>query len=354
MSEDFTSMNNPRFLYRAGLKHPFPDWVANEPMPAKEDFLNKSAAAFADPARRLLPICTPQAAFHSALNLMACPADFDEAAFERVKAACEQFQIEGDIAPYAQMFALDIEKSASVEAPSVRFAIDTVVDGQEYRLLPMSDGDDLVESAFELAKMAAENRIPISMLVGAAREIVKTAEDLGVSAQLPRTVTWFGSERYPDADRAAKLLEGRSLLCKDASARETLEAEYAAAIDDLVSDPDSAMEKIAALDYVAGISVPCRVAGPVPTPFDVVFGGPLVSEIEKAATENVLIRDVLVPLSAIQSIPDIEAEFKLSKSAASDLSIMRDGGDGRDISLVVAVWDDEDQKTLLRLAAQAA
>lgn len=354
MNEDFTVMHNPQFLYRAGLHHPFPDWVANEPIPSAEDFVEKSAAAFADPGRRLLPICTPNAAFHSMLNVMAHPEQFDERTFDRVKSACSQFQIEADIAPYAQLFVSEFEKKAAAadEQPQLRFAIDTVIGDQEYRLLPLQDREDVVTSSFELAKMASENRVPLPIFVSAAREVVKAAAEFGVD-KLPDTVAWYGADRHPDAERAARLLKGRADLCKDATVRETIARDYQEALADLEKDPDVAMEKIAAIDFVVGIPSSCRLASPIPNPFEIVFGGPLDSEVEKAAAANSLIRDILVPVEALRAIPVEEVEFKLSKSASDEFFNIREEGDGRDFTFVVGNWGEEDQRTLLRLAAQA-
>lgn len=126
MTQDFTTMTTPRFLYLAELNRPLPAWVANAPMPQKEDFVKKAATAFADVHRRLLPIATKSATFHSALNIFAHMDDYSDEVFERVKEACSHFGIEDDVAPYAELFANEIEKSASADViPEGRFAIDT-------------------------------------------------------------------------------------------------------------------------------------------------------------------------------------------------------------------------------------
>jgi hypothetical protein len=355
MSEDFTSLNNPSFLYRAGLHHPFPDWVVNEAMPEKSDFVEKSAAAFADPARRLLPICTPSAAFHSAINILACPEEFDEAAFERVKSACAHYGIEQDLLPYAELFADDIEKSAALnEFPEGRFAIDTLLGGEAYQLLPLNDGDDVASSAFDLAKMAADRRIPLLLMVPAAREIVKAAADYDVKTTLPEIVVRYGTPRFADADEAAKLIEGREQFCKDAGIRGEVAKLYQGALEGLEEDPDGAMEKIASIDHLTGIEPKYKVSAGVPNPFDIVFSGALESEAEKAATENLLVRDVLVPLEAVKQIPPLDADFRLSKEAAEDFAKLRETRDARDLSLAVENWPEEDQRTLLRLAVDSA
>lgn len=354
MSEDFTSLNNPRFLYRAGLHHPFPDWVASEAMPEKADFAEKTAAAFADPARRLLPICTPSAAFHSAINMFACPDEFDEATLERVKSACAHYGIEQDIFPYAELFVDEFEKSAAHnEFPEGRFAISTTLGDELFQLLPLNDADDVVSSSFDLAKMASDRRIHLLMLVPAAREIVKAAVDYGVT-QLPELIYRYGTPRFADADEAARLLAGREQFCKDASIRDSVAADYQAALADVESDPDVAMEKIAAIDHAAGVEHSYKVSALVRNPFDIVFSGALESEAVKAATAHVMVRDVLIPLGEVKKIGIKDAEWMLSKEASADFTRLRTTDDARDLSIAIENWPEDDQRTILRLAVASA
>lgn len=355
MAEDFTTTNNPKYLYLAELHRPFPEWVAAQEMPSADAFSKMASTAFADPGRRLLPIATKEAAFHSAINLFACMDQFDEAVFERVKSACAMYGIEGDIAPYAELFAEEVEKSASEQiVPEGRFAIDTQLGGEHFKLLPINDTHEVIQSAFDLAKMASENRIHFLLMVPAARELVKVAGEMGVNG-LPEMVVRFGSERFPDAEKAASLIAGREGLCRDADTRAVLPALYKEALASLNDDPDAAMEKIAAIDHQAGISVNYRLNSAVPTPFDIVFGGQLMSEAIKAAQENVLVfDDVTVPLVELKKIPTIDAEFRLSKQASESFSKIRDVDDARDVSLAIAGWSETDKRTLLRMAVDAA
>jgi hypothetical protein len=129
---------------------------------------------------------------------------------------------------------------------------------------------------------------------------------------------------------------------------------HAAAVDAIDEDPDAAMEKIAAIDSAVGIKTNYSKSARVPTPFDIVFSGFLDSEVEKAAKENVLIRNIPIPLGALQKIEFITADYKLSKSAAASFGKIRDCDDARDISLTVEGWLENDQRTLLRLAVESA
>ena len=347
---DFTTSSNPRFLYFAELRRPFPDWVAAEPSPLAADFEKKSSAAFADTARRLLPISDKVATFHSALDLFAHADDYSSDVFDRVKSACEFFGIEEDIAPYADMFADRLEKSAADSQPDEgRFAIRETLNGTDFTLLPLNDASDVEASAHDLAKMAADRRIHFLMLVPAAQEVVKAASELGVNG-LPELIVRLGAERVPNLEKAAGLIAGREAYCKGAN-QDVIREGYAEAL--ATEDPIEAMCKIAAIDDSIGLRYNYREGARIPLPNEIVFCGPTMFEIEKAAKENVSIGNVLIPLNDMKKIDPTEASFKLSKSAGDGFKACIDSSDARDLSVAVMGWEDADARTLLRLAVAA-
>lgn len=351
MTQDYTTISNPKSLYRAELHHPFPEWVASSPLPESQEFEKKAAVAFADRERRLLPICDKISTFHSAIDLFANVTNYDELTFDRVKEACDYYGIQDDIRPYVELFAAELSKSADFAEPTEgRFAISDDTDADLLRLLPINDAHEVRVAAVDLSKMAGENRIPFVMFVDAAREIVKAASDYNIDEALPRIVTHFGTERLPDTEKAAQLIQGRNQLCKTEALRDSVGQLYQEAIATIETDADEALSKIATIDELAGVSTNYRVSSRVPTPFDIVFSGITVAELDKAAKENVVVREVLIPISVVQAIDRQKALYCLSKSAAETLLRLRDSGDAKDLSLAADNWTELDQKTLLRLA----
>ena len=354
MVADFTTSNNPQFLHFAEVQRPFPDWVASAPIPAAEEFQKCSASAFADRGRRLLPILSKEATFHSALDLFAHVEDYEPEVFERVKNACAFHGISEDVAPYADVFADRFEKSATESiAPPGRFAIDTEFGDQRFQLLPLDDAASVYDSAYELAKMAGERRIHFLQLVPAAVEVVKAAADFGVE-NLPRMIVHLGSERLPDFEKAAELIEGREKLAKSDHA--TLRGLYHGAVKEAADGEITAVEcmtKIAAIDDTAGLTYRFKESAVFPNALDIVFTGPLLSEVEKQATLLVSVRDVLIPLVEVKSLNLVDADFKLSKSAGESLRKNIGTNDAKDISLAVMSWEEKDQRTLLRILANA-
>jgi hypothetical protein len=301
----------------------------------------------------LLPIRDKVSTFHSAVDLFANVANYSSDVFERVKSACEFFQIEEDVAPYADIFADSFEKQASdATVPSGRFAIDQEIGGTRYQLLPLNDAQDVRDSAHELAKMASESRIHFLSLLPAAQHIAKAAEELNVH-DVPPMINRLGLERCADIDKAEISLQGREKFAKSLD-QVVVKAEYASIIAEAKSGditPWACMQKIAALDDTIGIRCRYSEASPVLNPSEIVFSGPLVREVEKAARDNVSIKDVLIPLTVIQGVSLEEADFKLSKTAGHTFAQLVGSDDAKDLSLAIMGWDDADQRTLLRMAA---
>lgn len=347
MPNDFTTDPNPRYLYVAELHHPFPAWVANAPIPSANQFTKKANAAFADSARRLLPIADSVSTFHSAINLFADVSKFPDAAFDRIKEACEFFGIADEVAPYAEVFAGRIEKSAT-QAPSIEFAINEEIGGNQFRLLPLADADDVADAGFQLAKMAADARIHFIHFARAARKIVKAAEDKNVS-NLPEMVRRVGVERVHNFTKAASILGNRAEAAKIGDP-EVIHQSYMEALQE--TDPHTAVEKIAAIDTAVGISHRYYNGASLPLPTDIVFNGPLVSEVEKIARAHAAIGNVLVPLDELKKVDRRALAFSLSKEAGEAIvRVLDDTADATDVSLLVDSWVDTDRRTLLRLAA---
>jgi hypothetical protein len=154
-------------------------------------------------------------------------------------------------------------------------------------------------------------------------------------------------------EKAARYIQGREKFAKQADTV-AAKAEYEEIITEAKAGtitPWLCMQKIAALDDALGIRCRYNEASPVMNPSEIVFSGPLVREVEKAARCNVAIKDVLVPLSVVRSINFDEASFKLSKTAGHTLKQLSHSDDAKDLSLAIMGWDDADQRTLLRMAA---
>ena len=359
MAKDYTTDHNPTYLYYADLHCPFPEWISGKPVPENGAFEKKASAAFADVRRRLLPITDKVSAFYSALNVMANSEEFDEAVMDRVKSACVSYGIESDVLPYADLFLDNMEKEAAADQPrGGRFAIDTELGGKSIQLLPLDDVMDVVSSASDLVKMASERRIHYLQLLPACQEIVKAASEYGVKDRLPKLITAVGTDRMTDFEKAAKLIENREKHAKNdkEGARELGKREYADILTKGASgeySPEECIEKIATVDELLQIPYRYRHGIGVPLPHEIIANDAAWSEIEKTASDHLLVDDIVIPLDAVKKVSDVAAEFRLSKEAAAEFKIYRDGTDARELSLKVSEWNELDKGTLLKCILDA-
>lgn len=352
---DYTYTNNPRSIYLAEMAVPFPQWIKGRPIPTSDELVKLASVAFADRARRLLPIHEKEAAFFSAVDYFANAGEYPEDAFDYIKEACDHFGIGADVAPYAEYFAGEFEKRAADASPAEvgRFAISTSLNGKDFKILPLNDAYEITKSAKDLVRMVDENRIHYLMFVDAAREVVKAATEAACVTELPGLVTHAGTPRFEDLEKAARMIESRRpLVGQFEGAFDAYTGAIKAAAAGKIT-PEECMQKIAATDDVIGLRYNYNLRSRVPLPHDIVFGGPSLPEVEKAAAENVMVRGVPVPLRVINLIPKIDCEFHLEKSAADRLIELRADGQAVPISHEVSTWPDTDQKTLLRLAIDA-
>lgn len=351
---DYTRTNNPRSIHLAEMARPFPEWVKGSPIPAAAELEKLASVAFADRAHRLLPIHDKAAAFYSAVDYFANVDKYPADTFDTIKEACHHFHIGQDVAPYAEIFAEGFEKRAAADAPAEqaagRFAVETHLDGREFRILPLNDAYEINKSASDLRTMVAERRIHYLMFVEAAREIVKAAAETEGVDELPAVIEAAGVARFPDFAKAASLIESRRSVVKD---HEGAYAAYTGAVAEGAAgtiSPDECMQKLAAIDDALGVKYRHDAHTRVPLPHVIIFGGPRVDAVEKLAAARVLVRSVPIPLEAVRKIPTIDIHFHLEKAAAQQLLTLRDNGNAAPLSLAAAEWSEDDQKTLLRLA----
>ena len=350
---DYTHTNNPRSIYLAEMAVPFPQWVKGCPIPTADGLVKLASVAFADRGRRLLPVHEKEAAFFSAVDYFANVDKYPEATFAYIKEACDHFGIGADVAPYADHFSGVFEKRASDAAPAPaagRFAISTHLNGNDFKLLPLNDAYEITKSAKDLVKMVDENRIHYLMFVDAAREIVKAAAEACVTHELPGLVSHVGTPRFEDLDKAWNMIESRRpLVGKFDGAFEG----YTSAVKEASAGkitPEQCMQKIAAIDDAIGLRYNYNPRTRVPLPHDIVFGGPSLPEVEKAAAANVMVRGVPIPFRVVRAIDGLTAHYKLTKSAAEELLELRVAPGAAPLSLAVEKWASDDQKELLRLA----
>lgn len=341
--DDYTQTNNPRSLHAAEKIHKFPAWVAEEPVDTN-DLVKKASAAFADTERRLLPIHTRGATFRSAVDLFANFNSYSMGVCERVKSAAVTFDLMDDLQPYLP--AEEQEKSAAFE--DTKYALDYIHGDRHVQALPISTPGMTYDSSRELTKMASNGQVHFLQLRAAAQDIVKAANTFEVD--IPELIGMLGTERLPDLEKAANILENRgAMVSRDPSvdkAYKDLATQARAG-----ADPEELMVKIASVDANSGMRYRYNPRGIAVLPSSVVYSGPPISLLEKAANAYAVTGDTEIPMEAFLAIPQEDLITQLSKEAGELVIDARSGG-GMKMTDCLEKIASSDRKLVIQLAVK--
>lgn len=346
-----------RLLAVADSRIPFPEWVRESVLPDPQHLEKAAATAFADEARSL-PIQDKVSTFLSAIQVVSEPEKYAEKIASRVQKAVAHFGIEGDIAPYADLAIDELEKVASSSPVEITYAIELQDDGVQ--VLPLNDKSATEYAAAEVWKMAGQGDLPHMLVVEALPKIVAAAEQFG--AEIPDRLVKMAKaseNHWLDWDKAEKLTEGRHFRATRGDAEEAKQ-HYAGVLKEARAEeisPDEAVMKLAAVDLLYGVqpSYPLKYASTrlpthVPTPTEIVYcGDDDLQETCKAATENVLVRETLIPFVEFKNLPKEEIRLRLSKEAAQKWDEMPENFDAIDATEFMDKLANEDVQVFVEV-----
>jgi hypothetical protein len=360
--KDYMTDENPTPLFVAEAAREMPDYVKQGSFPTEEEVKELAPAMFADPFARQLPCHTKVAMllsgiyFHGSDEWRSTPKEIREAVAARLEKAAAFHGITEDLDFYKNVF-VQLEKSAALddvpdEEAMCKYAL-WVADGAVTRAYyPMGDEHDIVKSARNVEEDAHYGRIPADWYVTACRELVKAAGELGVPADnLPARVRAAGEIRYPDFDYAELVVEMR----KKAGVSEDSAVTYREIVD-------SAREEFAASGSIEGVEkwanlwLDLDAVNKVsygrgsPDPYQAFFSGAPAAEVEKAASEIVLVHDALVPRDVFTRIDRGFVKTAFAKEAhgiITEAIRLAEAGDAPGAGQVLLDLDVEDSRDLL-------
>jgi hypothetical protein len=358
--KDFVSDNNPTAIYHAARELGAPAYVKEANIIQPQDLAALAGVAFADPEERAFPIHTKAATWLSyvwAKGHECCSKITDS-----IKAAGEVHGITEDLQNIDTLFTA--AKQAS-EPETARFALHVDFGGHagmaKRAFYPIHDIGSVLGSSELMMKDAAENRLPVDYFYLAARELVKAAREFGLhDYEIHPKVLLAGEERIPDFETArweAGRRKKAGLSDEQVGVYQELvagaELEYKASAD---ADRHQCMNKWASLwaDLDAVNAVP---HGDMLDPFQAFFSGTRVEDLDKQASQHVVIQDVLVPRMEFYTLTDNRIKAAFSKEAAElifGVKAMLHGlsshtlEGAKEASERLAGLSEEDQKELLR------
>lgn len=292
MTMDFTTDQNPTALYEVGIKagDKLPEYVKEASVLQAEDVAPLANIAFADSFNRLFPIHTKAATYMSAVYL-AGNGDTKSHTFKNVQKAAEFYGITEDVDAAIDLLP-QTEKSAS--AKQEKYALHfNLEEENSWEAYPINNEVEVSKAAMDVLRDWHDDHIPADWFFRAAQNVVKQAHALNIDHNtLPAAIWSVGEERLVDFNNALEAAKYR--------AREAGEKDYAEAVKEAAEGKitvDEMLDKWMFLDVLN--SVNHKTAG---TPHEILFSGPLASEVEKLAAERVFIQDVLVPTEAVKKL----------------------------------------------------
>lgn len=319
---DFVKDQNPKPIYLADSLTGLPDYVkvANQIMP--EDLAELSDAAFGVPGTREFPVHTKEAAWLSAAYAMGSGQwEADLHLENTIRKSAKLFGIEDDLQKLEDAFAAQ-NKQAS--APASRFAL-TVDFGDTANLglqsfYEINDPYQISKSARAMHVDFVADRLRIELFRPAAVELVKAAREFNMDLEdIHPAVRCFGEERLPDFENALQVAE----LRKNAGVPDEAIQLYKDAALGAQQEPDQIPRWLDLwLDLDSSFAV--KYSSYQPDPYSAFYAGESEDNIAKAASEMVIIADVMIPSTVLSLVPEDNIRKHFRKEAA-DLMVAARG-----------------------------
>lgn len=346
MAKDFVRDANPKALYLAGLHIDLPDYLKDYEMPSDKEMQKLASAAFADQRLKLHPIHTKEAAVLSGIYLQGSGLG-ESAQMQHVKQAAEIFGVSEDLNKILTQMSSVLEKSASASAPEKEYAMLVEKEDESITALyPISNEVQVCKSAQDLYNDFVHGKFPSDWAHSAAVAIVKKASELQIDRNdIPERIWVLGTERLPDFDVAIKMAKCRDYDGADSDSSELYqEIAKAAAADP--ENLDSYLKLWADLDMTQGIGYKETF-----TPQEAFYSGPALLELEKAASNVVIVRDVMVPKDQFTKLSsaDIKANFREEIADVVDSAVKIAAEDPALATQYVGALDTENQEILIEL-----
>jgi hypothetical protein len=341
---DYVTSQNPKPLYRIDELVGTPAYVEQAPVITKEATEKLCNAAFAHPSKREFPCHTKVATYLSYAYLMGSTKTPDAKLVANIKSAGAAFGITADLEKIDT--AVAGVKSASVPEKLFALPAGTVEKHADTNFYPLNDAIEIEASAHQL--LNDRKRMSAGIFHKAATAIVKAAAQYP-GCVLPEKVAAAGVDRYPDFEYATKIAGNRRFVVKHPEALEL----YADLVK-VASASDADAEKVASLWEELDQRLGVKYENGIVDPYAAIYSGTPKAEVEKLASEVVIISDVPVPMSVIAKLPDEGFSQRFSAKTASQLLAWKKEAKAAVASARIAEFDGSVQKEVLRMALAEA
>lgn len=365
---DFITDQNPSVYLFMQDRNMLPDYVLKSNKLTEEDTSVLDKVAFADPVNRLYPCHTKAACWQSAAYF-ASKHERNERLQGNIEKMAAHHGIEEDVQKVFAAFADEFKKAAAEDTSIEKkaYALELDMGGFQGRgvekFYPINDKFEIVKAAEDSTADYKHGTIPMYAMRKIAFNIMEAAEEHGVPYnELTAQVQRLGTRRLPDPYAAETLVGMRKRAGADVT-------QYTNAIKELQEKVAGlgAMEAIEAADETAKeIYFMDKEAGVVYRngqldPYELLFTGPTVADLEKAAASSVSIKGINVPVEDITNLSDATIDKVFSRASGDVIKQAKTlvSGDSTvgscvEASELIGGLDDGVQKVLLGTLANTA
>lgn len=365
---DFVTDQNPSVYLFMRDRDMLPDYVLKSNKITTEDTAALDKVAFADQANRLYPCHTKSACWQSAAYFASKHEDN-----ARLKGVIEKMAahhgIAEDVQKVFEAFEDEFKKAAAADTGVEKkaYALELDMGGFQGRgvekFYPINDKFEIVRASEDSTADYKHGTIPMYAMRKIAFNIMGAAEEQGVSCnELTAQVQHLGTRRLPDPYAAETLVGMRKRAGVDVG-------PYTQAVKDLQEKIAGlgAMEAIEAADdtakdlYFMDKEAGIKYNKDQLDPYALLFTGPTLADLEKAAATTVSIKGINVPVEDVVNLSDSTIDKVFSKASGDVIKQAKTlvSGDSTVGSCVEAAeliggLDDGVQKVLLGTLANTA
>jgi len=345
---------NPTPIFYLEEQGILPDFAKDASAPPDD----LSDAGWAMPDKRLFPLHDKSATYRSIAYFhgKGLSNTYPDVA-QRLKQAAESYDLVEHHDVLRDLFRAQV-KQASEPETLYALAVNMGQSMGDQQFYPMNDSLELELSMDMVRKDASEGRLPLELQREASLALCKRASELGYDPQdIPLAISSLGVPRVPNYDHADSCAGLRKLAGVPTEAldmyRELVKAARADAENiGSMQEEQEMVEKYAELmlelDRNCGIQ---SYDNNVVDPYTSFFFGTPVSEIKAAAEQMLFLGDTMVPMCALQAIPDQKLDVRFSKVASQAIKSMK-GGSTYDANHAIGLMNEADVQELLDLSIQ--
>lgn len=329
MNTDFLNDKTGAILNYAFENNLLPEFVKEASVDELHNTDGLIDSAFADKYNRLYPCHTKEATVLSALYSAANREDNLQIK-EHITKIASAFQVSSEVQNIFNHFEGEFQKYASAqeEEPMQKFALYLEDESGLTGYYDISDKESTLvsikhlEQDFTAGGVQPHHMRKIASSISAAAQEYEVAEDY-----IPSVIKKYATAKLPDSNVAYELVglrnvseeqldNYRNIIVKMANDITASDMEY----NTIVDIADKAAEDIFVLDKEYGI----KYASDQPDPYDVIYTGPTMQEINKFASQHVRISDIPVPVVDFVNLSDTVVNTKFSKKASEVILKVRD------------------------------